>query len=412
VIKLCLFLLDAVITALECSGSGQNNIVMGRVPKPTTEWDSKPNDVHEPKGKNKRKWKPKITPHAGEGLLVEMGRGCVGHAQAQSNVAGSTSSTKNPGRGSGESGLPPQPMIQPAVPVPITPGACSDGTGDPVAATPAAKGLPGESGSLTGEVGGTEVEVCSRNSPTTEVAKAGSSRRSSGCTQTLPVGVNAGREVTGVLPARREDVFHGEKGLLARPNCSWVAGRTGFGPVGTGKVSGLPQPAETPAGHSDLVVYPQPEDQATLDRLGESELGTKKTVLEIYHRRTDKIIEAAAEDVGLEDGMEMSFVEETMEVTGDVEGTLEGASPATILKRKGGVVIEDSADSPVTKDLKLAMVVGGVTGVSGQEDLKMGCLKKIIVDKHGERGDSNCEGSQQEVESLVQERGNSSDYEA
>jgi hypothetical protein len=303
-------------------------------------------------------------------------------------------------------------VVQPAVPVSTTPGACSDRTGDPVADTSAAKGLPGETGSLTGDLGGTEVEVCSRSSPTAEVAKVGNTRLSSGCTQTLPVEVNVGREVTGVLPARREDVFHGEKGLLARPNCSWVAGRTGFGPVGTGKVTSLSQPAETPAGHSDSVACLQSEDQATLDRLGESELGTDTSGLEVYRRRTDKIIEVVAEDIGLEDGVEVSFVEETMEVTGDVEDTLDGASPMTILKRKGDVAIEDLADSPVTKNLKLAMVVGDVTGLSGQEELKVGCLKKIIVDKHGERGDSNCEGSQQEGESLVQERGNSSDYEA
>jgi hypothetical protein len=76
------------------------------------------------------------------------------------------------------------------------------------------------------------------------------------------------------------------------------------------------------------------------------------------------------------------------------------------------VVIEELADSPVTKNLKMALVVGGVTGLSGPEELKVGCLKKIIVDKHGQRGGSNCEGSQQEVESLVQVRGNCSDYEA
>jgi hypothetical protein len=39
-------------------------------------------------------------------------------------------------------------------------------------------------------------------------------------------------------------------------------------------------------------------------------------------------------------------------------------------------------------------------------------LKKVIVDKHGKGGDSNCDDIQQEVESLVQERGNCSDYES
>jgi hypothetical protein len=306
--------LDAVIKELEFSGPGQGNKGMGWASKPAAEWDSKPKDNQEPKGK----WKPKKLKHVGEGSVAEMGRGLVG-GQAHSSFAGSSPLPQNKARGSEE-----------------IHAASSDGTGDPDADISAAKGLPGEPGSLTGDLGGTEVEVCSRNLPTVEVVPVGNTRISSGCAQTLPVGVNAGRDVTGVTPARQDEVFYGEKGSLARPNCSWVAGRTGFGPVDTGKVTGVPKSTETPAGHSDLVVLPQSEVQATLDGLGASDQGTDTTVMEVYRRRIEKIIGAVAEVIGSEDGLEASYVEETAEVTGDVEGMQDGTSPVTILKRKGG----------------------------------------------------------------------------
>jgi hypothetical protein len=364
--------LDAVIKELEISGPGQGNKGMGWASKPTAERDSKPKDNQEPKGK-------KAVTRLG------MGMGLGPEGQAHSSFAGSSLLPQNKARGSEE-----------------IHAASSDGTGDPDEDISAAKGLPGESGSLPGDLGGKEGEACSRNLPTVEVTPVGNTCIPSGCAQTLPVGVNVGRDMTGETPARRDEVSYGEKGLLARPICSWVAGRTGFGPVDTGKVTGVPKSAEIPTGHSDLVVLPQSEVQAALGGLGASDQGTD----------TEKILGAIEEFIGSEDGLETSYVEETAEVTGDVEGTQNGASPVTILKRKGGVVIEELADSPVTKNLKMALVVGGVTGLSGPEELKVGCLKKIIVDKHGQRGGSNCEGSQQEVESLVQVRGNCSDYEA
>jgi hypothetical protein len=39
-----------------------------------------------------------------------------------------------------------------------------------------------------------------------------------------------------VAPTRGSEAAVGDRGLLFRPNCLWVAGRTGFGSVGTGKV--------------------------------------------------------------------------------------------------------------------------------------------------------------------------------
>jgi hypothetical protein len=92
---------------------------MGWVPKPTAEWDSNPKDDHEPKGKKavtsrlgmgiglgpevgKVKWKPKKLKHAGEGPPAEIGRGCFGHFQAHSSLAGSNSSPQNKARGSEE----------------------------------------------------------------------------------------------------------------------------------------------------------------------------------------------------------------------------------------------------------------------------------------------------------------------
>jgi hypothetical protein len=169
-----------------------------------------------------------------------------------------------------------------------------------------------------------------------------------------------------------------------------VAGRTGFVPVDTRKVTGLPKSAEAfnkmGVGHSGSVVPLQSEDQVTLGGLGESEQGTATPVTEVYRRRIEKINGAVmplsyaiagtgtTEDDGSEDGLEESYVEDTVEVSGDVVrlvGSLYESPPMTMLKRKGGgVVIEEMADSPITKDLKLAMEVGSMIGLSGRKSCK------------------------------------------
>ena len=73
-------------------------------------------------------------------------------------------------------------------------------------------------------------------------------------------------------------------------------------------------------------------------------------------------------------------------------------------------------DSPVSKNLKLAVEVSNVAGLScdGQEGLKVDCLKRIVVEKKvtGRGGGSVSSNVQQEEDSNLREWGNCSDYEA
>jgi hypothetical protein len=307
----------------------------------------------------------------------------------------------------------------------------SNGTGEPNVMKSAAKGTSGESESITSILGGIAVVNRPQNLSTGESAPVGILRPSSSCVQTGPVGPSDGRDMAGGLPARRDEVIFADKGVLARPNGSWVAGRTGFGPIDTGKVTDIPKAAESlneaGVGTADPVASMQSKDQVFLGGSGESEQGTAIPAPEVYCRKKEKINGAVlplscatagtglTEDDGSEVGLEGSYVEDSVEASGVVLrslGSVDDLPSVSILKRKVGVVIEERADSPIARELNRTMEVGSFAGLTGQKELLADCFKKIIVDKHGKGGEGNGVDIQQEVESPVQERGNCSDYEA
>jgi hypothetical protein len=170
---------------------------------------------------------------------------------------------------------------------------------------------------------------------------------------------------------------------------------------------------------------------------GESEQGMSMPVTEVYRRRdglmsrsplgTDKtngaessLIRASSrsdllDEAASEGGLEESFVEDTDNESGhDMQGTLGESPPVTILKRKAGLRIEEMEVSPIRRDMKLAKEVGSIVGMTcdGKEEKQEDCLKLIVTEKYRNGGSSLGVIDQQEVDSIVQERGNCSDYEA
>ena len=262
----------------------------------------------------------------------------------------------------------------------------------------------------------------------------------SDCAQTMLVGMP-----TNLGPFRKNGALppnHGEKGLLSQPNSSWVASNTGFGLVDSGKATGLPKHAaviKPGVGTSISVASTQLNDQVILVGMVESEQEIYTLVMEVYHRRDElrpkpstrieKINGAESSlicvsprngrpnEVVSEGGLEESFMEDTVDDSGhDLRslGSLGESLPVTILKRKVGVMIKEMDASPIMRNLKLAVEVGNIVGLScdGKEGMQVDCLKQIVIEKHGKREGSLHSAAQQEVESLVWERGNYSDYEA
>jgi hypothetical protein len=193
----------------------------------------------------------------------------------------------------------------------------------------------------------------------------GDSRRSQPeCTQMKTTGVQGMSDPDRQLdatPSRGSEAVAGDKVLLLRPNCSWVAGRTGFGPVGTGNDLGLFAPTIlSKAGAGALVVVDsvQPEGHSAV--VGEA--GVIST----------------GEDLPL------------------------GCA--------------DKEESPITKRLNKAVEVSNCAGLSsdGQEGRKVECLKRLIVEKYGsgEEDGSASSNGQQEEESRFGDWGCCSDYEA
>jgi hypothetical protein len=180
-------------------------------------------------------------------------------------------------------------------------------------------------------------------------------------------------------PARGPGTKRGDKGLLNRPEGSWVAGRTGFGPVNTGKVTGRINPvafSETGETSSVLVVAEQNDVGPAVDRVDEDTPGGEGEADQVF---------ISCETTAVTEAYRRRFI--------------------------SGV-----EDSEVEKKLNMSMEVSTVTGLScdGQEGLKKDCLRRIIVEKH-EIGRGDCSVSselQQEEDNLVRDGGNCSDYEA
>jgi hypothetical protein len=268
-----------------------------------------------------------------------------------------------------------------------------------------------------------------------------------------PASLGPHRKIRGLS----EGTSIGGVGILSRPKYSWVAGRTGFGPIYSGKTMGLsfsdsvvapssnelltglsPAVPETGmdtsihaevskggAGTPAMTAVSQPNTQVTLVELGEVEqsvpnsvgfslpdtvspLGTEKI------DGVDSMILCSLLGNGLQDevvsenGLEESFVEDLAAESGNE------LRPLGSLGELPPVLIEERAASPIVERMDLAEEVGDIIGLTcdGQEGLKRECYKQIIVDNMGRGEDSLGTTAQQEAENIRRERGNCSDYEA
>jgi hypothetical protein len=238
----------------------------------------------------------------------------------------------------------------------------------------------------------------------------------------------------------------GGVGILSRPKYSWVAGRTGFGPIYSGKTMGLsfsdsvvapssnelltglsPAVPETGmdtsihaevskggAGTPAMTAVSQPNTQVTLDSVGFSLPDTVSPVGTEKIDGVDSMILCSLLGNGLQDevvsenGLEESFVEDLAAESGNELRSLGS------LGELPPVLIEERAASPIVERMDLAEEVGGIIGLTcdGQEGLKRECYKQIIVDNMGRGEDSLGTTAQQEAENIRRERGNCSDYEA
>jgi hypothetical protein len=226
-------------------------------------------------------------------------------------------------------------------------------------------------------------------------------------------------------------------GLVTQPSCSWVAGKTGFGPVvpNTGMDTSIPaEDSKGEAGSPAMTAVPQPNIQVTLVEMGEAEQSVPNTVGSSLPDfvsplgtenidGVDSTILCSLSGNGLQDevvsenGLEVSFVEDSAVESGNELrplGPLGESPPVIILKRKAGVLIEEGEASPIVGRMVLAEEVGGIIGLTcdGQEGLKRECFKQIIIDNFGRGEDNLGTTDQQEAENNRRERGNCSDYEA
>jgi hypothetical protein len=160
--------------------------------------------------------------------------------------------------------------------------------------------------------------------------------------QRSPMGRPGNSDGAQRLPAGGHGAKRGDRGLVSRPESSWVAGRTGFGPVCSGQdVESSDLVASQIAGSSDLAVI---DAEVVSDR--------------------DMYIVCAEE--ACSGGMEK--VTETYMQGGTVD---QGVG-------------QSNAENPFFENtLEKSMEVSDIAGLSwdGQEGRKEECFRRIIVDK-------------------------------
>jgi hypothetical protein len=190
-------------------------------------------------------------------------------------------------------------------------------------------------------------------------------------------------------------VIIGDKGVLNWPNGSWVAGRTGFGPVGTKNGTGLTvHAAHSKAGLTPpvLVATVQEDGYSAVDRETEAVsagVGEAEQVIieceanngmEVYRRRVGSMQRHLK---GLENpnGVELTLGSISSGGGLMVGNISEGDMEEIFVEVNRCVELEDS---PISKNLKLAVEVSNFAGLScdGQEGLKVDCLKRIVVEKN------------------------------
>ncbi|KAE8124991.1 hypothetical protein FH972_019829 [Carpinus fangiana] len=210
-------------------------------------------------------------------------------------------------------------------------------------------------------------------------------RQEGGCIQTPPTGCVVSSEPQRMLraaPVSGSGTIRGDRSLVSRLECSWVAGRTGFGPVHTGQVVGSTDMvgfSVTKAASSALVVSVQNDTDPIIDSADKVVLAEKDkvdqacsmentTVLEVYRRR-DALPQGNLKVLQSENG---NLKEGDM-----VETSLQGGDYGQ------GLGQSNDENSLVENTLKMSMEVSNVAGLScdGQEGRKEECLRRIVVEK-------------------------------
>jgi hypothetical protein len=357
---------DAVFKALEMDGPGQESKAKSWLPKPRRKNKSKAKkalnhkvDVGLGSGSMVVKSIMKPISHMTNGAEPSMSMGLEDSQRMKPITHTVAGAGMNKGLG-----LVDRPVISPDAsggPCGEKHGADEDRglVGGPIAGSVSS----GPSDECVGLSGAGETMFGDELSPEVETGDGKGERRRNkhGCDQKKPTGcsdkVEGNRELEAV-PTR---------GKLNRPTCSWVAGRTGFGPVGTGSDMGLITP--------------------TTEMVREAE---------VYTAEGDLVLGCTTPSSGLMNGI-----------------SSEGGLEENPVDSSRGV---DKEDSTIIRKLNRAGEVSNCAGLScdGQEGRKMDCLKRIIVEKSGSGGGGGSVNSnaQQVEESIIGEWGTSSDYEA
>jgi hypothetical protein len=236
--------------------------------------------------------------------------------------------------------------------------------------------------------------------------------------QRSPMGSSGNSETQGKVPAvpvSGSGAVHGVRGSVCRPESSWVAGRTGFGPVHTGEVVGssvLVVDSGKKVTTSARRISVQIDEETTVDNGNEAILGgeemeaqacplEKTDVLEVYSRRK-------APTQGIP---KMQHRVSEVSTVGDAADTL--LQDGTYDE---GVDQLNAEKSIVECTLEKSMEVSDIAGLSwdGQERWKEERFRCIIVDRteKGCGGDTGIPDFQQAVESMGRFWGNCSDDEA
>jgi hypothetical protein len=210
-------------------------------------------------------------------------------------------------------------------------------------------------------------------------------RREGGCIQLPPTGYIASSEPQGKLrtaPVSGSGTNRGNRSLVSRPEGSWVAGRTGFGPVHTGEVVGSTDMvgfSVTEAVPSALVVSVQNDTNQIMDRADKDVPAGEDKVDQAYSMENTVVLEVYQRREVLSQGnLKMLQSENGNIEDGDmVETSLQGGDYGQ------GVGQSNDENSLVENTLKLSMEVSNVAGLSsdGQEGRKEECLRRIVVEK-------------------------------
>ncbi|KAE8099512.1 hypothetical protein FH972_017490 [Carpinus fangiana] len=271
---------DAAIKVLDSSGPGQGRNGSGGPFKSQSRYEPKLKtrlktvDEGVGLGGGPKIFKPKECPKklmaagegtsAGLGLLVRPeenqgpprpGLDCVGHLRCVASEPGSSSPQGNK-RWSGE---------------PILTTETDD-------STPAKSAPEGTQGEGQSSVGLLQTDSCRRS----DVVRGG---REGTRTQISPMKgtqISVRLQPASLGPHRKnrglpEGASHGRVGILSRPKNSWVAGRTGFGPIDSGKTMELSNSGSVAVPLSNELLAGAMEDEVTSAGVGVCE--------EVYHRR-------------------------------------------------------------------------------------------------------------------------------